>query len=51
MGRDYKIAGNIPYYITGHLFRIIRELDHKPKSAHSPSRKRLLSGFALCHLR
>jgi len=28
--RNYKIVGNIPYYITGHLFRIIGELDHKP---------------------
>jgi 16S rRNA (adenine1518-N6/adenine1519-N6)-dimethyltransferase len=28
---NYKIAGNIPYYITGHLFRIIGELKHKPK--------------------
>ncbi len=27
---DYKIVGNIPYYITGHLMRIIGELKHKP---------------------
>lgn len=27
---EYKICGNIPYYITGHLFRIIEELNHKP---------------------
>lgn len=27
---DWKIAGNIPYYITGHLFRIIGELDNPP---------------------
>lgn len=26
----YKIAGNIPYYITGHLLRVIGELKHKP---------------------
>jgi 16S rRNA (adenine1518-N6/adenine1519-N6)-dimethyltransferase len=26
----YKIVGNIPYYITGHLLRIIGELEHKP---------------------
>ena len=26
----YSIAGNIPYYITGHLLRIIGELGHKP---------------------
>lgn len=26
----YALAGNIPYYITGHLFRIIGELEHKP---------------------
>ncbi len=25
-----KIVGNIPYYITGHLFRIIGELKNKP---------------------
>ena len=29
--QDYKIAGNIPYYITGHLFRILGELKHKPE--------------------
>lgn len=29
--RDYKIVGNIPYYITGHLFRILGELEHKPE--------------------
>ena len=29
-GADYKIVGNIPYYITGHLFRIIGDLEHKP---------------------
>ena len=28
---DYKIAGNIPYYITGHLFRIIGDFKHGPK--------------------
>ncbi|MFA6136218.1 MAG: 16S rRNA (adenine(1518)-N(6)/adenine(1519)-N(6))-dimethyltransferase RsmA [Candidatus Paceibacterota bacterium] len=27
----YKIVGNIPYYITGHLLRIISELKNKPK--------------------
>lgn len=27
----YKIAGNIPYYITGRLLRIISELKNKPK--------------------
>lgn len=29
--QNYKIAGNIPYYITGHLFRILSELEHKPE--------------------
>lgn len=29
-GRPYMIAGNIPYYITGYLLRIIEELKHKP---------------------
>ena len=27
---NYKLCGNIPYYITGHLFRIIGEMKHKP---------------------
>lgn len=27
----YKIVGNIPYYITGKLLRIISELPHKPE--------------------
>ena len=27
---DYKIVGNIPYYITGYLLRILGELEHKP---------------------
>jgi len=27
---EYKLVGNIPYYITGHLLRIISELPHKP---------------------
>lgn len=31
--RNYKIVGNIPYYITGHLFRIISELENKPELA------------------
>lgn len=30
VGQSYKIAGNIPYYITGFLFRVIGELAHKP---------------------
>lgn len=29
--KNYAIVGNIPYYITGHLLRIIGELEHKPK--------------------
>lgn len=29
-GTPYMIAGNIPYYITGYLLRVIEELDHKP---------------------
>ncbi|MEK7542890.1 MAG: rRNA adenine dimethyltransferase family protein, partial [Patescibacteria group bacterium] len=29
----YKLAGNIPYYITGHLLRIISELKEKPDIA------------------
>ncbi|MDD5431000.1 MAG: 16S rRNA (adenine(1518)-N(6)/adenine(1519)-N(6))-dimethyltransferase RsmA [Candidatus Pacebacteria bacterium] len=28
---NYKIVGNIPYYITGHLLRTIGELKNKPK--------------------
>ncbi|MFA5083991.1 MAG: 16S rRNA (adenine(1518)-N(6)/adenine(1519)-N(6))-dimethyltransferase RsmA [Candidatus Paceibacterota bacterium] len=27
---NYKITGNIPYYITGYLLRIIGELENKP---------------------
>jgi 16S rRNA (adenine1518-N6/adenine1519-N6)-dimethyltransferase len=30
--QDFKLVGNIPYYLTGHLFRIIGELTHKPVS-------------------
>ena len=29
-GVGYKIAGNIPYYITGYLLRIISGLERKP---------------------
>lgn len=29
-GKAYMIAGNIPYYITGYLLRVIEELNHKP---------------------
>jgi 16S rRNA (adenine1518-N6/adenine1519-N6)-dimethyltransferase len=29
--RPFKIIGNIPYYITGHLLRIISELKQKPE--------------------
>lgn len=28
--KSYKIVGNIPYYITGYLFRVIGELEDKP---------------------
>ena len=28
--KNYKIVGNIPYYITGYLFRILSELGNKP---------------------
>lgn len=28
--KEYKIIGNIPYYITGHLLRVISELENKP---------------------
>jgi 16S rRNA (adenine1518-N6/adenine1519-N6)-dimethyltransferase len=27
---SFKIVGNIPYYLTGHLLRIISELNHRP---------------------
>ncbi|MCL5733681.1 MAG: 16S rRNA (adenine(1518)-N(6)/adenine(1519)-N(6))-dimethyltransferase RsmA [Patescibacteria group bacterium] len=30
---NYKIAGNIPYYITGYLLRILGELETKPSLA------------------
>jgi len=29
-GNAYKLVGNIPYYITGFLFRVIEGLDQKP---------------------
>ncbi len=28
--KPYKIVGNIPYYITGHLLRVVSELDPRP---------------------
>ncbi len=28
---NYKLVGNIPYYITGYLFRILGELEYKPE--------------------
>lgn len=31
--KSYKLCGNIPYYITGHLLRIISELGRKPELA------------------
>lgn len=31
--RRYKIIGNIPYYITGKLLRVISELENKPERA------------------
>jgi 16S rRNA (adenine1518-N6/adenine1519-N6)-dimethyltransferase len=30
-GGKYKIVGNIPYYLTGHLLRIVSELKNKPE--------------------
>jgi len=27
---SYKVVGNIPYYLTGFLLRLISQLDHKP---------------------
>ena len=29
--KKYKLVGNIPYYLTGFLFRIISELENKPQ--------------------
>jgi 16S rRNA (adenine1518-N6/adenine1519-N6)-dimethyltransferase len=29
----YKIVGNIPYYLTGHLLRIVGDLERKPERA------------------
>lgn len=31
--KTYALVGNIPYYLTSYLFRIIGELAHKPSSA------------------
>jgi len=30
-GLDYKAAGNIPFYLTGHLIRILLEMENQPK--------------------
>lgn len=30
--KNYKVVGNIPYYITGKLLRILSELESKPKA-------------------
>lgn len=30
---DYKLVGNIPYYLTGKLLRLISELENKPRLA------------------
>ncbi len=30
MTQNYKLVGNIPYYLTGYLLRLIGELEHKP---------------------
>ena len=30
-GKKYKIAGNIPYYLTGHLLRGVSELNERPE--------------------
>lgn len=32
-GRSYRLIGNIPYYITGFLLRVISECAYKPKSS------------------
>ena len=29
--KNLKIVGNIPYYITGYLFRILGDLEQKPE--------------------
>ncbi len=31
--KSYKVVGNIPYYITGYLLRILSELENKPSLA------------------
>lgn len=31
--KSYKLTGNIPYYITGHLLRAVGELNNKPERA------------------
>ncbi len=30
-GSEYAVAGNIPYYITGHILRVIGELSYRPQ--------------------
>lgn len=29
-GKKYKVVGNIPYYLTGYLLRLLGDLDHQP---------------------
>ncbi|NMB92476.1 MAG: ribosomal RNA small subunit methyltransferase A [Parcubacteria group bacterium] len=29
--KDYKVVGNIPYYLTSHLIQLLLELKHQPK--------------------
>jgi 16S rRNA (adenine1518-N6/adenine1519-N6)-dimethyltransferase len=29
--KSFKLVGNIPYYLTGYLLRLIGELEHKPR--------------------
>lgn len=31
MPKDYKVVGNIPYYLTSHLLRMLLETQHKPQ--------------------
>ncbi len=44
----YKLVGNIPYYLTGHLLRILSELDPKPKKIVLLIQKEVANRLCAC---
>jgi len=45
-GKEYHVAGNIPYYLTGYIFRMLGELDHKPTRAVFTTQKEVAERIA-----